>query len=436
MRPPRALPVVLILLLCACRPGGDGSDAVTPTARITPAPILTATPVFQARVLDLTVHTLGQPGDWLVIGMLENISQFAVGEIQLLVALQDPRGQTLVETTVLTALPHLGPGEVTPFEARFQGVGAVTGAEARVLLARRTSIQRGELRVSAPEAFLGEDGSTLLLGEVSNPGDLPLSLDGLTYVGLDVQAALRTLAPAIHAPSWLEAGDSLPFLARAEGDQRQLRWIAFSDAQQAAAPLQQAVAVEGTPALQWTDQGRPFAIGELVNASGQSRNASLLLAVRHGDQVLGLASLTAPFPIGPGERLPFGQAEFPGLSLRLAGLDPAELTLETWVDPRASAPSPDHRVQLQVLIHSMEGLGSAVFLRGSAANPQSVSLSRPSLYAALRTTEGRLLTAGWRQLGPRLAAGEQIEFVFDLPFPAGEDLALAEFDVLGFGLGP
>lgn len=438
-RPARPLPVGLALLLaalCACRPGVDQSGHFTPTTQLTATPILTPTPAFQGRVLDLTVHTAGQPGDWLVIGLLENRSDFAVDQIQLLVTLRDANEQILAETTVLTALPHLAPAEITPFQARFQGVGAVSGADARVLVARRTSIQRGDVQVSEPEVFLGEDGDTLLLGEVANLGDQPLALDGLAYLGLDEQGALWALAHAQHAPTWLEASASRPFLAQVEDDHTHLRWIAFSDALPATAPLQQAVALQGPPILQWTDQGRPFAIGELINHSEQSRNAGLLLVVRHGDQVLSLASLRAPFPLGVGERLPFGQAEFPGLSLRLGGIDREAVALEAWVDPRASTPSSEHRVQLDVRIHSMEGLGSAVFLRGSVTNPQSVSLSRPSLHAALRTTEGRLLTAGWRQLAPRLAGGEQVEFVLDLPFPAEEELALAEFDVLGFGLEP
>ena len=46
-------------------------------------------------------------------------------------------------------------------------------------------------------------------------------------------------------------------------------------------------------------------------------------------------------------------------------------------------------------------------------------------------TEGKL-----RELAARLAGGERLEFVVDLPFPAAGDLTMAEFYVVAYGLGP
>jgi len=430
--------IALLAALSACSSTSGGTRSPAPEAPPSPAPILTPTPVFDDRVHDLTLRPDSKPGDWQVLGLLENGSGFAVADIQLSVWLEDPRGEKLAETTVLPALPHLGPGEVTPFEAHFQGVGAVTGAEARVLLARRTPIQRADPLISQPEIFVGEDGSTLLLGLISNPGSLPIAIDGLAYLGMSSRAEAQALALALHAPGWLEAGASSPFLARVAGRQEELRWVAFVDAQEQVEVLQPRVSLSGPPRLQLTAQGLPFAVGTLVNSSDQARRAALLLVVRHEDQVLSVSTLASPFPIGPGEQLPFGQADFPGLSLRVAelGLDPAALTLEAQVDPRASGPFPDHRNQLEVQIDFFETVGSAVILRGAVTNPHSMSLSRPSLYAALGTTEGELLTAGWRELATRLAGGERLEFVVDLPFPAAGDLSMAEFDVVAFGLGP
>ena len=430
--------IAVAAALSACSSTSGGTRSPAPEAPPSSAPVLNPTPVFDGRVHGLTLRPDSRPGDWQVLGLLENGSGFAVADIQLSVFLEDPRGEKLAETTVLPVLPHLGPGEVTPFEARFQGVGAVTGADARVLLARRTPIQRADPLISQPEVFVGEDGSTLLLGLISNPGSLPIAIDGLAYLGMDSRSEARALAPALHAPGWLEAGASSPFLASVAGTQEGLRWVAFVDAQEQVEVLQPGISLSGPPTLQLTAQGLPFAVGTLMNSSDQARRAALLLVVRHEDRVLSVSTLASPFPIGPGEQLPFGQADFPGLSLRVAelGLDPAALTLEAQVDPRASEPFPDHRNQLEVQIDSFETVGSAVFLRGAVTNPYSVSLSRPSLYAALGTTEGELLTAGWRELAARLAGGERLEFVVDLPFPAAGDLSMAEFDVVAYGLGP
>jgi hypothetical protein len=435
----RTAPLALVMILAtliACGPGPD--LAASPTVPPTPTAVLTPTPVFEAQVLGLVVLPDSQPGDWRVVGLLENRSGFAVSDVQLAVWLEDPRGDRLTETTVLPALPHLGPGEDTPFMARFRGVGAVSGANASVLVARRAPIQRAEAEVSEPEQTAGEDGSLLLLGLISNPGAGPIAIDSIAYLGVDRQGQGHALALAQAAPTWLEAGASSPFLAVADSTQEPLRWVPFVDALEQDPLPGSAIELVGPVELRLTAQGRPFAVGVLTNSSDQPRRPSLLVVVRAATRVLGVAGLDGPFPLAPGEQLPFGVADFPGLGPRLEQLrpDPASLSVEALVDPRASALSPDHRNQLEVQIDSFESVGSAVFLRGTVTNPHSVSLSRPSLYVALRTTEGDLLTAGWRELAAQLAGGGRLEFVVDLPFPQSGDLAMAEFDVVAFGLGP
>lgn len=437
MRSLRAWPVGLIPILAALHACGPGSNpAASPTVPPTPTIVLTPTPVFQAEVLALTVLPDSQPGDWRVVGLLQNRSGFAVADIQLTVWLEDARGERLAEATVQPALTHLGPGESTPFEARFQGVGAVSGAEASLLLARRSPLQRAQAEVSEPELIAGEE--LLLLGLISNPSSSPIAIDRVAYLGVNSQGLGQALALGQAAPTWLEAGASSPFLAVAATTQEPLRWVPYVDAQTQEPLPGSGIELVGEAELHHTPQGLPFAVGVLTNTDDQPRLPSLLLIVRHAGQVLSVAGLSGPFPIGPDEQLPFGFADFPGLGLQLDELqpDPASLSVEVLVDPRASALSPDHRNQLEVQIDSFESVGSAVFLRGAVTNPHSVSLARPSLYVALRTTGGELLTAGWPELAARLAGGARLEFVVDLPFPESGDLTMSEFDVVAFGLGP
>jgi hypothetical protein len=265
-----------------------------------------------------------------------------------------------------------------------------------------------------------------------------MAIDGLVYLGVDGDGRPQALTLIQAAPSWLEASGSSPFLARVEAVGRALRWVAYADASASDEVPEPGIELVGAAELRQTGQGLPFVVGLLTNSDDRSRLPVVLLSIRHREQVLALAALSGPFPIGPGEQLPFGQDEFPGLFGRLheLELDPAELEVVAWVDRRASAPSPDHRSQLEVRIESLESVGSAVFLRGAVVNPQSVTVSRPSLYAAVRGTDGELLTAGWRELAARLAGGSRLEFVVDLPLPQGIDPAMSEFDVLAFGLGP
>jgi hypothetical protein len=88
---------------------------------------------------------------------------------------------------------------------------------------------------------------------------------------------------------------------------------------------------------------------------------------------------------------------------------------------------------LTAVINSFEQLGGSVFLRGDVTNAGTIGARDPTLFAAVRNTEGELLAAAWLTAASDLPAGQMVPFVLELPLPAEVNLALAEFDLQALG---
>ncbi|MGA9534169.1 MAG: hypothetical protein WBR18_15735, partial [Anaerolineales bacterium] len=112
--------------------------------------------------------------------------------------------------------------------------------------------------------------------------------------------------------------------------------------------------------------------------------------------------------------------------------DVDELTLEGFVGVAETGQGGP--VQLTSSITSFEQIGGSVFLRGTVENAGSATVTTPTLFAALRSTEGELWTAGSLSLAETIKPGERLPFVLDLPLPAGTDLPAAEFDIRALGI--
>jgi hypothetical protein len=191
------------------------------------------------------------------------------------------------------------------------------------------------------------------------------------------------------------------------------------------------------PALLEDEQGDPLAIGVVRNGGSRLGWASILVALRAGGELVGVAQLVPPVPLGPGESRPFGANEFPGLSSRWQSEDGlGALSLESWVDPSPPAEDEVRLRSLEVELRSYEGIGGTLFLRGSVRNPLDHVVRTATVLAAVRTIEGEPLAAGWQTVAAELEPGAEEEFLLALSLTRGADLAMSEYDVVALGLAP
>jgi hypothetical protein len=362
--------------------------------------------------------------------LLRNPAEGGVSNVRIRVTVADSLGKQLAEITTGTLMSNFAPGEAGPFIAEFPGVGPAVTAEARVDSFERRLIRRSKLEIELLEEFLTETGDLALLGTVTNPSSQVLSFASLGLIGLGAASQPRAVAELQHGPRVLGAEESVAFLALASGNPGQLNWQAYHDAVEVGSRVSDSPVLDEAPRVRIDSQGNLFVVGSLRNAAGAPAQARVLIVLWEGDRILSLTELRPPVPLQAGERLAFAAQDFPGLTSRLTGSDPATLRVESRIEGAGPAEQP---MVLQAEVEAFHSVGSSLFLRGILRNETLRTVEPAAVLAELRSTDGVLLSAGWFTAPGPLSPGEQTEFVVRLPLPKGTDPGEVEFDLRALG---
>jgi hypothetical protein len=437
----------LTLLILVTLIGGCAQiPRLTPTATLPAAtsifPTRTAfispTPPPEIEIDNLTLLEGQIHGDWTVVGLLENRSSKQLSSILIQVSIHDAAGTLLGQKVLPPALSHLGPEETIPIVARFTGVGTATASSAEIIASQTTSFQRARVIVDDISTTPTEDGGLAILGTIINMGSQPAAVDDFGLMLTSSDGEILGYASGIAWLSILGPRESAPFLALLEHNPATFKPNPYIDATITEAPKEGRLTLTQEATISVTDQGTPFVLGEITNEDRRARWAALLLVLKQEETPLALATVNPPLPLGPGESRAFTASEFPGLRAQLAQIEtqPDSLTVEVHIDPRASQPANVEAMLLDLQIMLFEPVGSSLIFRGMVSNPTDIDVETATVMATMRTSTGKLLTAGWTIVADTLAAGEQIEFVLPLSLPAGADPALSEYDIRAAGLIP
>ncbi len=427
---------VLSAALFACE-----TVASSQPARLIPSPTpLPPTSVPPVRVIS---HTLSQgrtPGEWQVLGLVENQSQSPVGQVRLLVSLTDATGEVIAKQSASSLMSNLLPGEASPFSVSLDSTAAPAKAEVEIsslepangsTLGGQESDLRPELASELEEFFATGSGELAIMGFITNPGNRHLALDSLGFLGQSANDRVMSIAVMQSGPKQLAPGETAPFLALAPENPGAVRWILFHDGLFAEPPRASSMEIREEPQLYLTAQGAPFVVGSLVN-TGKAASGSVLISLFDGNRLIGLREVKTPRPLEAGEQLPFVAFGFPGISLRFDPGDPEAIRVETRVEQSASEAA-STLIDLPVDVSTFLSVGSAIFIRGTIHNPMAFDVDAATVYAEVRSSTGELVTAGW-SAPENLVAGASVDFVLDLPIPVGMDATLSEYDLRAIGL--
>lgn len=427
---------LLLVLGVAC--AACQTVAVTPTA--IPSPSSTPpppAPIPPIRVISHHLSPGSAPGEWRVVGLIENQGQAAVGQVEISVGLIDAAGKTIAETSTVALMSNLLPGEAGPFSVTFNA--AIAPADARVepkigeaASGPTANQRRAELISELEEFFVTGSGELAMMGFVSNPGRSHVSLASLNFLGRSPDGSEKLVAAMQFGPNRLAPGETAPFLALAPENPGAIQWTQYHDGLIAEPPRANALEIRDEPQLHLTAQGAPFVVGTLANSGLTAATGSVLVSLLDEVKLIGLLEVEIPRPLQAGEQLAFTAFGFPGINLRFDPRDLSAVRVEARVEERL-ADEIKTPVVLPVDVSAFHSVGSAIFIRGTLRNPTGVQVEAATVYAEVRSSFGELVTAGWfvaESLEPDGAA----EFVLDLPIPAGMDATLTEYDLRAIGL--
>lgn len=424
----RTLSCALALSMAACVPQ---PNPTAPPATPSPAPpsvALTPTPTLDAALTGPAPRVLPTQGAE-DIGLLENRSSAAVETIIVEVSYLDSQGELLHRTNSNISLPWLAPGAVSPFLASYQGPGAPAEITAELLSYQLRTEPTAAIEARIVDQRLAPSGETLVLGTLRPLGRQPALLHGLVMT-LESDGLPLTLSSSTGAPRWLPRGEPVPFEATFQGALSGGSLATYSAGRPAADEPAPVLEVDLSPGLAVDDQGNPFVVGTMLNPTRFPARPHVLVEVSSSGSPLRLLAIQSQIPVAPGEIRSFG--------LRLQnlppGAEPSTLALRAFADDERTVGL--RTSALSVRVSRAEPIGGSLFLRGQVGNLNGSSVQAPTLFGALRSTEGQLLSASWLPLGDRLGEEMSRDFVLSLPLPADTELPEVEFDLRALGLAP
>jgi hypothetical protein len=332
---------------------------------------------------------------------------------------------------LLDRIPRSGQA---PFQATFAGVAIPEAASVEVVSYqpdRRRSVPL-EARIEAYTT--GVSGRIDAIGRLENSTDQPAAVRSVAVWALDAAGEPAALGPSVAGLSVVMPGASVPFRAELTAWSSPIGFEVYVDATRAAEAVPPPVSTGQTLELRRTAQGRPFVVGEATNAGDQPWRVNLVVTLLREGKVVGLSELSFPLPLLPGRAQPFATAELGGLAGLLDSEQDGQLELEAMADPLLSGPTDVQLVPLDMSVQRYEAIGSSLFLEGVVSNPGAAPVDRPAVLAAVWSSEGRLLTAGWALLGSPIDPGASAPFSVKMSLPGGVDLTVFEYDVEAVGI--
>jgi hypothetical protein len=434
--------VFIAIVLAGCTSEIRPTPTSTPSATATPLSTKTATPSptppTDIVIRDINLLPGDDRGDHYVIGILENQSGEQIESTSIRVSILDKNEKLLAEQIVTSFLNRIDPKAISPFKAYFTNVGEAASATAHIDAFQPTEYPKVKLKISDLTTFPTIDGGLAVLGMVKNPNATPILIEVLGLLVVDPQGDPIDIVPYTAGLSMLDPGDRVPFLVLLSEDPGDVEFLPYSCATPARDILATSLLISTPPKVLFTDQGTPLIIGMITNEDDRSFLMEFLVVVRIEDEILTIASIKPSLPLRPGESRPYTFTGFPGLASQLLRHEAqiAELTAEILIDQHASHPSDRTLVQLDVQVTQYEIIGSSLFIKGVIFNPYEKGVESTTVLAAIHSTAGNLLTAGWTELHEILPAKESSDFLLQLSLPQGADPAMSEYDLQALGLLP
>jgi hypothetical protein len=438
--------VCLLIFVSGCTTTPDVSQVPnptleTPTTRssptILPSPTYTASPTPEPEFLFPFISIIDEqdPRGFSILGLLVNNTTHAVTEVEIRATIYFNTNEPPIWKEISLPYQHILPSERVPILIDFSIQLAPKNVSLEVVSFKRSGYEDAKLEIELIGTTFTLEGEHILYGWITNPDNTTVQIHQLYFLArssLDNPTAL--LSSSFH-PSSIFPQQRVPFLVTLDTWQEQGSdsFEPFIDATIIPELEEPSFSIPQYPEAILDPQGNILVRGIIQNQDEISMWVSATVAMLYQDQIVSVATMNPPFPLGPGETRGFGLTNFPGWKERLDELGGQldDLSIEVFYDPLGCREFKGQIAYLTVEVIGFESTGSTLLLRGNASNPSSHTLSQPAIQAEIRTTTGVLQTSNWILLDEIIAQGQTINFVLGIKLPQGIKLSDMEIDVTG-----
>ncbi|OGO16264.1 MAG: hypothetical protein A2Z14_08000 [Chloroflexi bacterium RBG_16_48_8] len=374
-------------------------------------------------------------GGLSVLGFLINNTTEAVTQVKIRITLHISSEVTPIWKGIDLPYKHVRPSEKVPFLIHFPDTLLPESVVLEVINFQISGYEDAQLEVQFTGRTFTPEGEHLLLGWITNPDNHPTQIHHFhLLVGYSADEPAAMVAASIY-PSSILPHQRAPFLIKLDEDQEQETgsFYPFLDATALSDLVEPSFSFPQYPEAILDPQGNLLIRGIIQNPDKISRWASASVVLLYQDQILSLALLNPPSPLGPGESRAFGLTDFPGWKTRLDELNGQleDFYVEVFYDPLGCLEFKGQILPLAIEVTGFESTGSTLFIKGITTNPSSHLLSLPAIRAEIRTTNGKLQTSNWTILDETLAQGQSKDFLLAIRLPKGLKLSEMEIDLTG-----
>ncbi len=400
----------------------------------------TPTPVPVIEVSNITVRQGEHQGYLEVFGVILNITDDGLTELELAVSVFDPEGNLQAQTTVLPALRQISPGATTAFKAEFDRIDFVLEPEmvlvelASFQLSTITSLQITVDRGSARPNF---EGGTTYLGYFSNAQPEYGELRNVEAFMIDEDDKPIDSADFILTTTSVEPRSEVPFRVDFFEEYGDAWPVFYVDAIPSENPNRTSpLWTVSEPRLFFTSQGIPYYLVEIKNTAFAPQDFEGILTMTEGIELQGILPVHSPIPIKAQSSWYFTLEPGLALPVRLrkdaAGMN--ELIATVTLDPLKTQGVSADLVNLELEIDGIETIGGSLYLQGTLSNPTDMDLADPVVFATLRTASAEVISANSELAAETIPTGDSLEFTLSLRIPAGLDPTALEFDLTALGV--
>ena len=411
-----------------------------PSETLPPSPTDTAPPTHEPEFLFPSVTILDQTDGkgFSIIGFFTNNTTEAVTQVEIRATLHFQSEGTPVWKEVSLPYQQVLPSDSVPFKVQFPDQLPPEDVVLEVVNFQESGLEDATLELEITGRTHTPEDEIVLYGWITNPENNPVQIHHFHLLaGYSLEEPTAFISASIY-PSSVPPHQRRPFLFTLgkEQDQQSISLHPFIDATIALEWMETPFSLPQYPEITFDPHGNLLLRGIIHNTDEISRWVSAEIVLLYQDQIVSLAPLNPPFPLGPGESRAFGLTNFPGWRTRLdeLGGHPDDISIEIFYDPLGCGEFEGQVLNLMVEIAGYESTGSTLLIKGSASNPSSHTLSLPSIQAEIRSTGGKLQTSNWTLLEKTITQGQSIPFVLALRLPTGLKLPEMEIDVTGIGI--
>ncbi len=257
-------------------------------------------------VVRSTAWYVSADGQWLnIVGEVENVSNGPVGPIWVRATYRDAAGRRVGQDMGYVLVSPLFPGERAPFHLLDRPVPAAVTYTLSVLAFPRVADPMPSLEITAVSTYTLPDGAWVLVGEVRNPTDVPVSRVRLPVTLYGADGRVRNVAQAQVLREVLPPGEASPFVVRVnEGPREVASWAFIARYRKAAAARVPAGVVAHGLRAYLNTAGHPVVSGAVSNyGSRRVTFVRVVAALYDADGRLLDASFSYPltYHLDPGE---------------------------------------------------------------------------------------------------------------------------------------